>query len=156
MLIFTFFSKLPGCVESQIVQLRQQRFPLLSSAGMSHFMDECSNSRRQSRFESKQTTFFTILLLKKKKRCWCVRLYHTHIAWRVSKGLSLEPGTSKEKQSLLVLCSGVGTMPLWWVESLCSLSAGSDVEQRWDTDSRCCCCFLHLWGSPFWLLVCFW
>lgn len=97
-----------------------------------------SNSRNDSHVLKANKQPFPAPFHLKRKKCWRIRLCHTRIAWRVSEGLSLEPGTSKEKQSLLVLCSGVCATPLWLVESLCILSAGSDTEQRWDTDPKCC------------------
>lgn len=55
--------------------------------------------QRQPCFENKKPLTTTILLLKKKGVRWCIRLRHIRIAFRVSKGLSSEPRTSKENQS---------------------------------------------------------
>lgn len=66
--------------------------------------------RRQPHFENKQTNnpLPPLSCLKKKKAArWCVRLRHTRIAFRVLKGLSLEPDTSKESPSLCRLYHAV-------------------------------------------------
>lgn len=88
---FSLGSRGPGCWGIQ--------FSLLNSPVMSHFTDECNNSCKEPCFENKQPLTTTILLLKKKGVRWCIRLRHIRIAFRVSKGLSSEPGTSKENQS---------------------------------------------------------
>lgn len=126
-------------------------FSLLSSPGVAHFMDECNDSamfcKQTNNLSSSQSCFF---FKKKKKKRWCIRLRHIRIAFRVLKGLPLEPGTSKENQSLTcdVRCSVVGLalrLCVCLAEKPCSPSPASGTLQKWGVDHFSFICGLARW-----------